>query len=218
MGMTAAGNHVIPNVHFRKVNGMQKGYMNRAYIKPWHSQAARKKRRANTRKVKAAKLAPRPVAGLLRPVVHPPTQRYNMKLRLGRGFTLDELREAKIAPKLARTIGISVDHRRRNRCTESLQENVNRLKLYKTKLLVFPRGHGKKAVKKGDTPRSELQNVAQNTLREIIPIPKPQLRIKARKITDDEKEKSVYKILKKARTNKKYAGKKLTKEKTGKEE
>merc|ERR1712085_144467 len=140
------------------------------------------------------------------------------KLRLGRGFTLAELREAKIAPKLAPTIGISVDHRRRNRCTESLQENVNRLKLYKTKLLVFPRKSGKKAVKKGDTPRSELQNVAQNTLREIIPIPKPQLRIKARKITDDEKEKSVYKILKKARTNKKYAGKKLTKEKSGKEE
>ena len=30
-------------------------------------------------------------------------------------FTLAELREAKIAPKLARTIGVSVDHRRRNR-------------------------------------------------------------------------------------------------------
>ena len=47
-----------------------------------------------------------------------------MKLRLGRGFTLAELREAKIAPKLARTIGISVDHRRRNRCTESLQDRT----------------------------------------------------------------------------------------------
>ena len=34
-------------------------------------------------KAKAAKLSPRPAAGLLRPVVHPPTQRYNMKLRLG---------------------------------------------------------------------------------------------------------------------------------------
>merc|ERR1712232_484117 len=75
------------------------------------NQAARKKRRSLARKAKAAKVAPRPVAGLLRPVVHPPTQRYNMKLRLGRGFTLAELREAKIAPKLARTIGIAVDHR-----------------------------------------------------------------------------------------------------------
>merc|ERR1719223_2113678 len=184
-----------------QVNGMQKGYWNRAYIKPWHSQAARKTRRRNNRVKKAAKIARRPAAGLLRPVVHPATQRYNMKLRLGRGFTLAELREAKISPKLAPTIGISVDHRRRNRCTESLQENVNRLKLYKSKLLIFPK---KSKVKKGDTPRSELQNVAQNTLKEIIPVPKPALRIKARKINADEKEKSVYKILKKARSNKKY--------------
>merc|ERR1711966_363226 len=190
--------------HFRKVNGMQKGYWNRAYIKPWHAQAARKKRRSLNRKEKAAKIAPRPVAGLLRPVVHPPTQRYNMKLRLGRGFTLAELREAKIAPKMARTIGISVDHRRRNRCTESLQENVNRLKLYRSKLLVFPKKSGKKSVKVGDTPKSELQNVAQNTLKEIIPVPKPALRIKARAIPADEKEKSAYKTLKKARTDKKY--------------
>lgn len=35
---------------------------------------------------------PRPVAGALRPIVHPPTQRYNFKTRLGRGFTLDELK------------------------------------------------------------------------------------------------------------------------------
>merc|ERR1719327_1386589 len=131
----------------------------------------------------AAKLGPRPAAGLLRPVVHPPTQRYNMKLRLGKGFTLEELRAAKIAPKLAPTIGIAVDHRRRNRCEESLKVNVERLKLYKSKLLVFPRGSGKKAVKKGDTPRSELENVAQNTLKEIIPVPKPELRARARAIT-----------------------------------
>merc|ERR1711865_1014901 len=189
---------------------------NRAYIKPWHAQAARKKRRGDKRK--AAKIAPRPSAGLLRPVVHPPTQRYNMKLRLGRGFTLAELKEAKIAPKLARTIGITVDHRRRNRSTESLQENVSRLKLYKSKLLIFPRGSGKKCVKKGDTPKSELQNVAQNTLKEIIPVPKPSLRVKARKITDAEKEKSAYKTLKKARTNKKYAGAKMVKAKTGSKE
>merc|ERR1711865_366746 len=165
----------------------------------------------------AAAIAPRPVAGMLRPVVHPPTQRYNMRLRLGRGFTLDELREAKISPKQAPTIGIAVDHRRRNRSAESLTENVNRLKLYRSKLLIFPKGSGKKCVKKGDTPRSELANVAQNTLKEIIPIPKTALRIKARKITDAEKEKSAYKILKKARTNKKYAGVKLTKAKGSEE-
>ena len=47
-----------------KVNGMQKGYWNRAYIKPWLNQAARKKRRSLNRKAKAAKIAPRPTGGL----------------------------------------------------------------------------------------------------------------------------------------------------------
>ena len=209
--MTAAGNHVIPNIHFRKVNGMQKGYWNRAYIKPWHSQAARKTRRRNNRVEKAKKMFPRPVAGLLRPVVHPPTQRYNMKLRLGRGFTLAELREAKIAPRLARTIGISVDHRRRNRCEESLNANVKRLKLYKSKLLVFPKGSGKKAVKKGDTPKAELTDVKQNTLKEIIPIPNAHRREKARAITADMKSFSAWRAVRKARTNKKYLGAKMKK-------
>eukprot|EP00444_Apocalathium_aciculiferum_P036361 CAMPEP_0183485722 /NCGR_PEP_ID=MMETSP0370-20130417/179573_1 /TAXON_ID=268820 /ORGANISM="Peridinium aciculiferum, Strain PAER-2" /LENGTH=273 /DNA_ID=CAMNT_0025679029 /DNA_START=75 /DNA_END=896 /DNA_ORIENTATION=+ len=266
--MTGAGNHVIPNVHFRKVNGMTKGGHYRAMFRTWFDQAARKKRRSQNRKTKAAKMAPRPVAGLLRPVVHPPTQRYNMKLRLGKGFTLEELREAKISPKLAPTIGIAVDHRRRNKCAESLQANVNRLKLYKrynmklrlgkgftleelreakispklaptigiavdhrrrnkcaeslqanvnrlklykSKLLIFPNKSGKKGVKKGDTPKSELQNVAQNTLKEIIPVERPTLRVKARAITSDEKEASAFKTLKKERTNMKYDGAKRKK-------
>merc|ERR1719440_926589 len=84
--------------------------------------------------------------------------------------------------------------------------SVDRLKLYKSKLLIFPKRSGKKGVKQGDTPKSELANVAQNTLKEIIPVPKPTLRIKARAITGDEKEKSVYKIMKKARTDKHYDG------------
>ena len=204
----APGNNVIPNVHFRKVNGMQKGAKNRAYMRTWLNQAGRKQSRQLARRAKAERIAPRPAAGLLRPVVHPPTQRYNMKLRLGRGFTLDELREAKISPKQARTIGIAVDHRRRNKCAESLQTNATRLKLYKSKLLLFPKGQ---KVKKGDSSKAELANVAPNTLKAIIPVPKVQLRVKARAITADEKEKSAWRTIRKARTNKKYDGQKRKK-------
>lgn len=82
--------------------------------------AGRKKSRRNARELKAKKTFPRPVAGSLRPLVHPPTQRYNFKTRLGRGFTLEELKAAGIPKKLAPTIGIAVDHRRRNRSEESL--------------------------------------------------------------------------------------------------
>ena len=61
-------------------------------------------------------------------MVHPPTQRYNFKTRLGRGFTLEELKSAGISKKMAPTIGIAVDHRRRNRSEESLALNSKRLK------------------------------------------------------------------------------------------
>lgn len=38
------------------------------------------------------KIFPRPTAGPLRPIVHGQTLKYNMKLRAGRGFTLEELK------------------------------------------------------------------------------------------------------------------------------
>jgi large subunit ribosomal protein L13e len=54
----------------------------------------------------------------------------------------------------ARTIGIAVDHRRRNKSTESLQANVQRLKIYRSKLVLFPRKAS--APKKGDSTVSDL--------------------------------------------------------------
>ena len=37
-----------------------------------------------------------------------------MKQRAGRGFTLEEVKAAGLSKKFARTVGISVDHRRRS--------------------------------------------------------------------------------------------------------
>ena len=136
-------NNVIPNQHFHKK------WQRR--VKTWLDQPAQKKIRRTARKEKAAKLAPAPVSGALRPLVHCPTQKYNSKIKLGRGFTLEELKTAGINKKLALTIGISVDHRRTNKSTESKDLNVQRLKDYKSKLVVFPRKSGKKHIKKGDT-------------------------------------------------------------------
>ena len=64
----------------------------RRYVRTWFNQAGKKKRRRTKRLEKAAAIAPRPVAGLLRPVVHCQTIRYNARVRAGRGFTLDELK------------------------------------------------------------------------------------------------------------------------------
>jgi large subunit ribosomal protein L13e len=74
--------------------------------------------------------------------------RYNIKIREGRGFTFEELKKAGFEYKKAQKLGIAVDHRRRNTNEESLEMNVQRLKEYQSKLIVFPRKtRGKKGEK-----------------------------------------------------------------------
>lgn len=63
------------------------------------------------------------------------------------------LQQAGINPKLAPTIGIAVDHRRKNLSEEGLQENVQRLKAYKSNLVLFPRNA--KKVKEGEASAEE---------------------------------------------------------------
>ena len=133
-------NLVLHQNHFRK------DWQSR--VRTWFDQPGRKLRRRQARKEKAAKLGVRPLT-LLRPAVRAQTVRYNRKIREGRGFTLAELKEAGIGKKEARGVGIVVDHRRRNLSEEGKKLNVERLKAYKSKLIVFPRKAGKP--KKGDS-------------------------------------------------------------------
>jgi len=57
---------------------------------------------------------PRP-SEALRPVVRGQTIKYNRKVKLGRGFSLTELKEAGLGSAFARSVGIKVDHRRKNK-------------------------------------------------------------------------------------------------------
>lgn len=82
--MAPKRNNVIPNGHFHK--DWQR------YVRNWFNQPARKQRRHDNRVKKARRIAPRPVAGSLRPIVRCPTFKYNTKIRAGKGFTLDELK------------------------------------------------------------------------------------------------------------------------------
>eukprot|EP00484_Ammonia_sp_Unknown_P025239 CAMPEP_0197046402 /NCGR_PEP_ID=MMETSP1384-20130603/22119_1 /TAXON_ID=29189 /ORGANISM="Ammonia sp." /LENGTH=230 /DNA_ID=CAMNT_0042478181 /DNA_START=26 /DNA_END=718 /DNA_ORIENTATION=+ len=122
-------NNIRPNIH------MHKDYQR--WIKTHFDQPLKKKRRARLRRRKAATKAPRP-AQKLRPIVQCPTQRYNMRQRAGRGFSLLELQSAGLKPQYARTIGIRVDPRRRNRSQEGLSRNVRRLKKYTSSLVLYP--------------------------------------------------------------------------------
>uniref|UniRef100_A0A7S0T5W9 60S ribosomal protein L13 n=1 Tax=Erythrolobus madagascarensis TaxID=708628 RepID=A0A7S0T5W9_9RHOD len=202
-------NNMVPNAHFHKEWQLR--------VRTWFNQPMRKKRRRTARQLKAARIAPRPVDGALRPVVQCPTVKYNMKQRLGRGFTLEELKEAEMPKKLAGTVGIAVDHRRKNRSVEGFQRNVQRLKEYKSRLIVFPKRAGKP--KAGDSDASELATATQFAGK-LMPIVGVEGAIEARAITEEEKQTRVYAKLRLERANAKHDGmrKKLAAEAAAAEE
>ena len=73
----------------------------------------------------------------MRPAVRGQTNRYNAKIKLGRGFTTQELKLAGITSLAeARSIGIAVDLRRKDTCNETLNMNSNRVKTYLSKIVV----------------------------------------------------------------------------------
>lgn len=163
----------------------------------------RAKRRRGARAAKAAKLAPRPADGPLRPVVRCMTAKYNMRARLGKGFSLEELKEAGVAPKYAPTIGISVDPRRKNRSVEGMMENVQRLKEYQTKLIVFPRNPAKP--KAGDASKEDLAMAAQ-LKGTVMPLARPVPEIEVRAITAEDKASHPYRSIRIERSNKRLDG------------
>jgi len=200
--MAPKRNNIIPNGHFHK--DWQR------LVKTWFNQPARKKRRRTNRIEKSRRIAPRPLNNL-RPVVHCQTFKYNTRVRLGRGFSLDELKQAGINKNLARTIGISVDHRRKNRSVESLQENVQRLKKYKSKLIIFPKKLAKP--RKGDATEEEMK-MATQVPGTVMPIRARRFKKeKARAITAAERKHSVFNEMRMARSDARLVGKRAKKAK-----
>ncbi|KIZ03881.1 putative 60S ribosomal protein L13 [Monoraphidium neglectum] len=341
-------NNVIPNQHFKKKWQFR--------VRTWFNQPARKLRRRQARAEKAAKAFPRPAAGALRPVVHGQTIKYNAKVRLGRGFTLAELKllwmslqlscegaaqpfavassglalqwhhpqqqqqrkqrqqqqqqrrqqwrrqrrqqrqrqqqgeqqqqqqqgqqqqqqqrqqgsklqgiqaassgsahatrcgsgwspaaapathhprssgaldhpaignahddscsrpapalhelcythEAGIPAKLAPTIGISVDHRRRNSSLEGLQANVARLKAYRSNLVIFPRNANKP--KKFEASKEEAAAAAAQVKGPVIPVVKEAPALEKVKITQELKDFKAYTKLRIERMNARLVG------------
>nr|QBH73317.1 putative cold induced protein [Orthoderella ornata] len=194
--MAPKRNNMIPNGHFHK--DWQR------FVKTWFNQPARKYRRRQNRIKKARAVAPRPATGPLRPIVRCPTVRYHRKLRAGRGFTLDEIKGAGLNAAFARTIGIAVDHRRRNKSVESLQQNVQRLKEYRSKLILFPI-NPKKKLKKGEATEEE-QKVATQLKTTVMPIKQPAVKPKSRKVTEEERKFNAFATLRKARTDARLVG------------
>ncbi|ESO08687.1 hypothetical protein HELRODRAFT_105042 [Helobdella robusta] len=197
------GNNIIPNGHFHKDW--------KKHVRTWFNQPARKFRRWTKRNDKAKKIAPRPVAGLLRPVVRCPTFKYNSRIRAGRGFTIEELKAAGFNKKYAKTIGIAVDFRRRNKSVEGFQVNVQRLKEYKANLILFPKKLNKP--QKGDATEEEMKLATQYKGKQVLPIKASVVKEKARAITPEEKKYSAFVALRQARAHARLAGKRAKKQK-----
>ncbi|EDW03124.1 60S ribosomal protein L13 [Drosophila grimshawi] len=189
------GNNMIPNQHYHK-------WWQR-HVRTWFNQPARKVRRHENRVKKAKAVFPRPARGPLRPVVRCPTIRYHTKLRTGRGFTLEELKGAGLSSAFAKTIGIAIDRRRKNKSLESRQRNIQRLKEYRSKLILFP--INEKKIRKGESTVEECKLATQLTGR-VMPLKKEQPAIEFRDVTQDEKKFMAFATLRKARTDARLVG------------
>ena len=193
-------------------NALQRPHLRkdwRRHVKTWFNQPARKSRRLQKRREKAAAIYPKPLYKL-RPIVHKPTARYSGQKRNGRGFTLEELKGANILPQFAKTIGITVDERRSNKSVELLQMNINRLKAYVEKLVLLPKKEGKpkKGIKGTLNDATQKVDTVQNTQKDVLPITEGRKNQKPIKITKDMNEFRAHSQIRLERMKLKHAGKK----------
>jgi large subunit ribosomal protein L13e len=195
-----AKNNRVPNDHLRKY------WYHR--VKTYFDDPARKKRRQKARLARAKKIAPRPVEGPLRPVVRCPTVRYNRRLRLGRGFTREELKAAGIDSSRAPFLGIAVDKFRvhtKNEATKKL--NIDRLVAYKSAFVrILP--------KKQERAATEIPNTAPQPA--LFSLPVVDQEVKWRVIKSEEKKADLFKAKKKAAKELKDAAKQKELEKYSK--
>ena len=184
-------NNMIHNVHL-KFDWQNK-------VKTWYNQPGRKHRRRVLRKKKAALKAPNPTHKL-RPIVRGQTNKYNTKIKLGRGFTVRELKEAGIRGlSYARSLGIAIDLRRKDTSKETLDLNSGRIKEYLSRMILYPRKENKPE-KKPQVPEAAADKLKsaeaeiQNTLKGVIELPKKEEGYSFETITDDMKKKNVYQL------------------------
>ena len=182
-------NNMLHNVHL-KFDWQNK-------VKTWYNQPGRKHRRRVLRQKKAKLAEPNPTHKL-RPVVRGQTNKYNTKIKLGRGFTVRELKEGGIRGlSYARSLGIAVDLRRKDTSQETLSLNAARIKEYLGRMILYLRNENKPDKKPqvpeatGDKLKSAEAKV-QNTLKGVIELPQKEIGYSFAPITEDMKKVNAY--------------------------
>lgn len=137
----------------------------------------------------------------MRPAVRGQTNRYNSKIRLGRGFTRKELVAAGVnSLDYARSIGIAVDVRRKDTSNETLKLNANRLKDYLSRVILYPEKL-ESMLRNPLLPKPNpkfLQHQklkTQNTHAQVLPLPKSEVGYSFTTITKEMKDNVAFKTL-----------------------
>lgn len=195
-------NNVLQSSHLRKHWNKQA-----RLVKCFFNKKAHKKIRADNRAKKATAVFPRPISKL-RPIVKGQTRKYAGKVKFGRGFSLAELKDAKLTPAFAQSVGICVDHRRHNKNADMQDANVKRLNDYKAKLILFPKHEGK--LKKGeiaDSSKEKVKAAAQNKTSGVFALPAVvKGEVATEKITKEMASAKIYQKLRQERINARYEG------------
>lgn len=144
-----------------------------------------------------------------------------MKVRYGRGYTLEEIKLAGLSAAYARSIGIAVDHRRQDTSMETRDMNVKRLKAYLSKLILFPSKNSRKLAKKmTDSAKPRKLMVEEATTeklnsaaakeqlkdKEVVPLQPQKLREKPQGITAEMKKEKAFVKLRTEKVRAKYDG------------
>ena len=166
-------------------------------VKTWYNQPGRKKRRRILRQKKAKLVSPNPTHKI-RPIVRGQTNKYNTKIKLGKGFTKKEVNEAGIKGlSYARSLGIAIDLRRKDTSKETLDLNAGRIKEYLSRMILYPRNE-KKPDKKPQVQEATADKFnsaeakIQNTIKGVIELPKKEIGYSFSPITEQMKKQNVY--------------------------
>ena len=145
-------------------------------------------------------LAPNPTH-LLRPIVRGQTNKYNTKRRLGRGFTKKELESAGIKGlSYARSIGIAIDLRRKDTCSETLNVNTERIKNYISRIILYPRKKNDKKPQVKEATQEQLNTPEakeQNKSKVVIEFPKEEPGYEFANVTKEMTDKNIYQLQRK---------------------
>ena len=175
------GKDVLPNSHYHK--NWQ------SFVKTWFNQPFKKIERKQRRVQKDRRLFPRPMEKL-RSIVRCPTRKYNTKKRVGRGFTIREIKKSKFNPSMVKSMGIAIDYRRKHSSNMMMQTNIARLREYMNNLLVLR--HKPPVVKRcfvrDNTREREKNRTAMIVCKKVNKLKAPKLRQKSMIVTEKLKK------------------------------